>query len=281
MEESRHTEETPAFVDIGGERLFSILHRPAAAARGGFLFCHALGEEKLWSHRVLVSFARRLAAGGWTVLRIDHRGEGDSDRSFEQSDVGTRVADAIAGLAVLRAGLPAGAPVGVLGLRFGATIAALVASEPDSRVDHLVLWEPVVRGAPYMQSVLMINLAFQMALERRIVLDRQALADRLRNGETVNIEGYCLSRALFEQANRIDLARTLAGFRGRGLVVQVAAANATPSKEMQELTRCCAGLQFQRVAEEPFWKEIKTYYQQADELANATCRWLEESAWRM
>ena len=49
---------------------------PCAAA---FVFCHPLTEEKLWTHRVFVTFARELAAAGHTVLRFDYRGNGDSD----------------------------------------------------------------------------------------------------------------------------------------------------------------------------------------------------------
>ena len=56
------TTETPFFFPSGKHSLFGILHQPAAATcLPAFVFCHPFGEEKLWTHRVFVSFARRLA----------------------------------------------------------------------------------------------------------------------------------------------------------------------------------------------------------------------------
>ena len=85
--------ENAYFLPLGGERLFAFLHLPGGPARGGIVLCAPLAEEKLWSHRVFVSFARELAARGFAVLRFDFRGEGDSDRRFEESDLDTRLAD--------------------------------------------------------------------------------------------------------------------------------------------------------------------------------------------
>jgi pimeloyl-ACP methyl ester carboxylesterase len=275
---TRGADEVPAFVRISDEGVFTMLHRPRGLPRGGFLFCHPLGEEKLWSHRVFVNFARRLAASGWTVLRMDFRGEGDSSRAFEDSDLHTRLEDSKAGLAALRTELPDGAPVGLLGLRFGAAVAAKVAGEAESRVERLVLWDPVVEGAPYMQTLLMANLAYQLAVHRRVVNDRRKLVEDMHNGKTVNIEGYEMSLALFEQGSAVDLNDTISQFHGQGLVVQIAPAGAPPKQEFVDLSNRCKGLVFAQAREEPFWKEIKTYYQQAQDLANLTHKWIEETS---
>jgi exosortase A-associated hydrolase 2 len=268
--------ERPAFLEVGGERIFSVLHRPSTEPRGGFLFCHAFAEEKLWAHRVYVSYARRLASQGWTVLRIDFRGEGDSDRAFEQTDVDTRLEDIRAALDVLRAELPPGAPLGLLGLRLGATLAAKAASERDSGVTRLILWDPVVKGGPYMQSVLLVNLAYQMALHKKVVEDRKVLVERLQGGGTVNIEGYALSGSFFQQASALDLVEMLSRFRGQGLVVQIGPEDGPVRRELADLATGNERLALRRAAEEPFWKEIKTFYQRAERLAGVTDRWLEE-----
>jgi uncharacterized protein len=269
--------ERPMFIPVGDECLFAVLHEPAMAVRGGFLFCHAFAEEKLWAHRVFVSFARRLASDGWMVLRIDFRGHGDSDRPFDGSDVGTYLDDARAGVAALRARMPGNAVVGMLGLRFGATIAAMAASESHLAVDRLILWDPIVKGAAYMQSVLRINLAQQLAARKQISEDRDALVQRMRQGSTVNIEGYPMSLAFFDQAAAVDLQQTIAGFAGRGVVVQIDPAPTPARKELTDLAANCSGLVVEAVVEEPFWKEIKTFYQRADALAAVTLRWLEQT----
>ena len=50
-------------------------------------------EEKLWTHRVFVSYARQLAAAGYPVLRFDLTGHGDSEGSFSDASMATLCAD--------------------------------------------------------------------------------------------------------------------------------------------------------------------------------------------
>ena len=253
------------------------MHTPAAVPRGGWLFCHPLGEEKLWAHRVLVHFARRLSDAGWTVLRIDCRGEGDSDRAFERTDVRTRLEDTRQALAVLRRALPTGVPIGLLGVRFGAVPASVVASESLGPDDLLVLWDPVVKGASYLQNLLMVNLASQLSVYKKVIEDRKSLVAKLHRRQAVSIEGYNLSYPLYEQVTAFDLCSPLTAFRGRCLVARIAPAGAPITKELAELLARCPTVQQVHAVEEPFWKEIKTFYQRAERLEEATLRWMEDA----
>ena len=119
--------ETPLFFGSGGAELFGVLHEPDVADdRPAFVFCHAFGEEKLWTHRAFVVFARELATLGYPVLRFDYRGNGDSSGLFEESTLDTMIADVETAIACVRQATKRSA-ISLLGLRFGATIASLVA----------------------------------------------------------------------------------------------------------------------------------------------------------
>ena len=73
--------ETPLFFENGAYRLFGVLHQPAGPPSGaGWVFCHPFAEEKLWTQRVYVSFARMLASRGAWVLRFDAMGNGGTRR---------------------------------------------------------------------------------------------------------------------------------------------------------------------------------------------------------
>ena len=182
--------------------------------------CHPLGEEKLWSHRVFVSFAREMASAGFAVLRFDYRGEGDSGRSFDRADLETRVEDASLAVDAVRELNRSVTDVTLLGLRFGAIVAAITATRRD-HIRRLVLWDAILDGAVYMQSVLRLNLMYQMAQHRKVIQNRGALVARLLGGETVNIEGYEMSERLFRQTCEFQLAAVLSPFHGQTLVVQV------------------------------------------------------------
>lgn len=267
------TSENAFFVRLGDERLFAFLHLPDAPLQGAAVLCAPLAEEKLWSHRVFVSFARALAGRGFAVLRFDYRGEGDSDRGFEESDFDSRVADTHAAIDELKRLAPGAGPVTLVGLRLGATIAAAAAATRDD-VEQLLLWDPVTDGADYMQSVLRTNLMAQMAIHRKVVEDREALVARLARGDTVNIEGYALSDALFRQASAVQLAPLLAARPRPAQLVSIAARAAPPRPDLAAIAASHAQVSVATAAEEPFWKEIKAFYQDAGDLFRVSLDWL-------
>lgn len=268
--------ETPFYFTNGSHALFGVLHEPTAAGSSGFVFCHPFGEEKLWSHRVYVSFARALAANGHPVLRFDYMGNGDSDGAFRESSLTTAIDDVHAAIRELRRRTNAPA-VSLLGLRLGGTIASLVA-EDTADLDRLVLWSPVVDGARYMQELLRINLTTQLAVYREIQRDREELVAALRTGETVNVDGYEMALPMYEQVSSVKLAEAPKRCKGPCLIVQI---DRQPGRAAPELTALAERYQNATVAfvqEEPFWKEIARFYEQAPSLFNETRRWLSPGA---
>ena len=264
-------------MDLKGERIFAAHHRPAQPASRAIVMCHPLGEEKLWAHRVFVTFARDLAAAGFAVMRFDFRGEGDSDRPFELSDFETRIEDACVAIDTVRDLNPSVSAVTTLGLRFGACVAAAAATR-RSDVSQLILWDPIVNGAAYMQAVLRLNLMFQMARYQRVVENRDALVERLAKGETVNIEGYELAESLYQQASEFRLADVLAKFAGSTLAVAITQGQTPARAELAALAEVTGRCDVAQVQEEPFWKEIKAFYQRAPELTRVSLHALQATS---
>lgn len=262
-------QEDYQFLDLEGERVFAALHRPTQQPFRAIVMCHPLGEEKLWSHRVFVSFARELAAAGVAVLRFDFRGEGDSDRDFQQTDFESRISDCNVAVDAVRRMNPSVTEVTLLGLRAGAAVAAAVAGR-RSDLSRLVLWDPVIDGAAYMQAVLRLNLMYQMARHRKVVENREELVERLARGETVNIEGYEVAEPLFRQLSDFKLDDALQRFHGEVLIVQVNQGEAEARPDLAALAASNVRCHFDMAQEEPFWKEIRTFYQRAPELTRAT-----------
>ena len=253
--------------------MFAVLHEGAnGAPRTPFVFCHPLAEEKLWAHRVFVTFARELAARGHSVLRFDYMGNGDSDGDFSESSVSTALADVRCAIGFLEN--HCGRPSGLLGLRMGSTIASLVAEE--ATIEELILWAPVVDGARYMQELLRVNLTTQMAVHKEIREDREALATRLRAGQTVNVDGYEMALPMFEQVSAISLASGSKRHAGRTLIAHVDRQPQRVPPEVQRLAGLYPLGTLVSVEEEPFWKEIQRFYQRAPNLFYSTLEWLEQ-----
>ncbi len=270
-------QETGFFFQGHRHPLFGVFHQPATARNlPAFVLCQPFGEEKLWAHRVYVSFARTLAAAGYPVLRFDFMGNGDSGGTFEESTLETAIEDVRAAIAEARRRSPAAA-VSLLGLRWGGTIAALVAEEV-SGLDRLILWAPIIDGARYMQELLRINVSTQMTIYKEVRRDREALVQAMQGGKTVNVDGYEMALPMYEQVSAIQLAVRPKSCQAPCLIVQVDRQPAKPTPEYEQLAAGYRAARLLLVQEEPFWKEIQRFYDSAPNLFAATLDWLGPAA---
>jgi exosortase A-associated hydrolase 2 len=275
--------EEPFIFKRGAVPLFGMLHRPAGQPRFGLVTCHPFGEEKLWSHRAFVSMARALAADGVAVLRFDFTGAGDSGGASTDASLDVYLQDLAAAVAELERRVPGIPSIGLLGLRLGASVAALLAERAaadDSlaslRGAPLVLWDPVVDGAAHFQELLRINLTTQVAAYGKVVETREALQERIRAGDAVNVDGYDIAKPLFESC---ALPRLLTAdpkrHAGPAFVLQIAANDKVPERaDLAALSGAYPAGSFGRAHEQPFWREIKPFYGRAANLQRATQEWL-------
>ena len=238
--------------------------------------CHAFAEEKLWSHRVFVNFARSASSAGYAVLRFDFMGHGDSDGESEDCTIGSYVADLDAAIACLKDECPEIESIALVGLRFGATLASIYAnSHPD--ISSTVLWEPVVDGQKYVQALLRINLTTQLAAYGKVRHDRATLVREMRSGIPANIDGYLISNALYDELCEIDLLATAdTPLPTACLVLQIALNLNQPDRsQLVDLSRRFPSGKFVKVQSPPFWREIKPFCSQMDQLNTPTLDWLE------
>lgn len=263
------------FFKNGEYRLFGILHEPVGTPSGAvWVLCHPFAEEKLWAHRVFVSFARLLAARGAWVLRFDMMGSGDSEGQFSAASVDTMMSDIDCAIRYLKEASGISQGIGLLGLRLGATLAALAAERSPS-IGKLVLWEPIIDGGKYMQEMLRINLTTQSAVYKEIRHNREALVRMMREGMTINIDGYELAYRCYDQVSNIKLNEESKRFDGRCMITQVGREGQTLGSDLKAVQQTYKAADLKQVVEEPFWKEIKQWYGAAPNLVVATFEWLE------
>jgi uncharacterized protein len=277
--------ETPFFFARERTRLFGLLHEPAdAPSRLGFVLSHPFGEEKLWSHRVFVSLARALALRGHPVLRFDFTGAGDSDGSSADTSLSSHLADLGAAVETLASRRPDVQRVGLIGLRFGASVAARLMESTASgaapaalRGAPLVLVDPVLDGAAYLQEVLRGNLSAQLATHGKVLETREAMGDRIRAGGVVNVDGYEIGRSLFESISIPDLVSIgPKTHEGPVLVVSLVTPGKPPKPHASLDALASAYPRGERLEahEHQFWREIKQFYGRASDLQTKMLEWL-------
>lgn len=269
--------EKPLFFKREGHRLFGILHKPINCNGIGFVFCHPFAEEKLWAHRIYVNYARQLAMNGFTVLRFDYMGHGDSSGYFEDSTVLTRLEDIKQSIIEIENTTERIKKVGLIGLRFGATLAALVA-ETVNEIGPLILWEPVVNGAQHMKEMIRINLTTQTTVYKEIRYNTKELVSKLKEGANINIDGYEIANDMYDQMNNIVLTANESRHTGPVLAIQINKREGLGTKRIDGLSKRYENLTSLSVVEQPFWKEIKEYYTNAHNLFEATTSWIDKNA---
>ncbi len=129
--------------------LWAWLHVPDAGCAHAIVLCPPFGYEAWCSYQTYRALADRLVANGVGALRLDYDGTGSSAGHYTDPDrVAAWVGSVKLAIAELhRRGI---ARVSVIGLRFGAMLAALAATEG---VDTLVLWDPVLAGKRYAREL--------------------------------------------------------------------------------------------------------------------------------
>ena len=180
--------------------LFGVLHEPAAAGDARVVVvCAPLWREGIRAHRVLRRLGIHLTKVGHAVLRFDYSGAGDSAGESEHGDVDVWLADVAAAIDEVRRRRSV-AQVTLLGLRFGATLAALAAARRDD-VERLVLWEPVPSGAHYLDE----GMADQRAWAERYAVWRRLPRAELPDGGD-EILGFRVTPAMRLSIGAVDLA---------------------------------------------------------------------------
>jgi pimeloyl-ACP methyl ester carboxylesterase len=206
-------EHAEFFKNRKNNKLFGILHRPKQQADPnlGIVFCHPVSWEKQYSYRAYSQFSRYLGNAGYTSVRFDAYGFGDSDGDLVEATIQSQIEDTLDAIEWFRKSTGCTRYI-LVGVRLGAAIAALVAREA-SNVEGLAMVSPVVNGESYWKEWLRITRLGRMTLGQTMFKTKDLIAQLEREG-AIEIDGELVSQKLVGELRNIDLANQLADFNG-------------------------------------------------------------------
>jgi pimeloyl-ACP methyl ester carboxylesterase len=145
--------EEPVYIESRGCRLFGIFHPAVDGTRDlGILFANSGMQNRVGPHRLYVDFARMLCRSGFSVLRIDLPGIGESEGTITETHFDAHNPDDVAGVIDFLKQTKKIKRIALFGICGGART-VLKAGSVDPRVDGLVLWSlPIISIAPSMTS---------------------------------------------------------------------------------------------------------------------------------
>jgi len=129
--------EEPVAFESQGQKIYGVLSRPERDdRRTGVVLVHGWTGCRIGPNRILVKMARALAAEGFSVLRFDLRGRGDSEGDFDDADLDGMIADTCAALDFVKSAVDARS-LAAVGLCSGGNVVIGAATLRDD-VDALV-----------------------------------------------------------------------------------------------------------------------------------------------
>lgn len=192
----------PLYFGSSEQALFGVYHAPSSqpARNRGVVLCNPFGDESIKAHRAFLQLANRLASERFHVMRFDYYATGDSAGESEQGTVEQWLADI--GTAADEIKDASGvAKVSFVGLRFGATL-ALLAATTRRDLDRVTLWDPIVRGATYVNDLRRINEVYL-----RSEFGERALGpERLSPATGEEVMGFPLPPVVRSAMQAIDLS---------------------------------------------------------------------------
>ncbi len=193
------------FLGSGQARRFCVVWKPPpeVPARGSLLFVPPFAEEMNKSRRMVALAARALAQCGFTVMRVDLHGCGDSAGRLRDSSWSLWQEDIVRAARWLDG--RGDGPRRLWSLRAGALLAA--AAAPLSGIDRHLLWQPVLSGMQHLVQFLRMRVAadaFSIADPAQRSTQKQLLA-QLQAGQSVAVAGYELPAAIALPLNAATL----------------------------------------------------------------------------
>ncbi len=170
----------PSFLQTEmGDQLFQVTYRPTAEdVRHCLVVCHPWGHEYVRSYRNLQQLGVQLAGHGLTTRRFDYSGTGNSTGERRKVSFETMREDTLEVLRDVRSS-DAFDSVTLLGVRFGATVAAHALEQFNDPKIRLIAWDPVLDGGAFVDLLRSMHTYALQSQTRFIRRRRDASGDQL------------------------------------------------------------------------------------------------------
>lgn len=206
------------YLQVAGTTVFAVLHEAAGPLRDtAVLLCPQFGWEDMLTYRTRREWAQDLARRGYTTLRIDFPGSGDSagvPTDPGQLEAWTRAVDGAVrwlrrgsdGAPVVDdgGGGPSGAAqVAVIGMGIAGLVSCRAALQ-GAPIDELILWSVPTRGRTLVRELRTFS-AMEVA---NLLEDGESApeSDPVEDGALV-VNGYLMSAETVTGVERLDLGK--------------------------------------------------------------------------
>jgi alpha-beta hydrolase superfamily lysophospholipase len=120
-----------------GQKISGMLHLPDVWARACVIASHGLLSSK--NREKYIALGERLSREGFSMLRFDFRGIGESEGRIEDDTVSKRIADLGSAISFIRSRLGPKTRLGLVGSSLGGYV-TLIRASMDKKIKAIVIW---------------------------------------------------------------------------------------------------------------------------------------------
>ena len=234
---------------LGPGRALALRSGPLGEAQSpAWVVCPTIGFEHGNLRRMEAIVARRLSAAGFPVLRI----RPDTSPLHGEVALPLRITEVEEAVELL------GGSIGLIGVRFGGTVAALVAERLGAT--SLALIEPVTRGRQYARELVRREAVAKLMGPE--VGDGAGPMQQLSTTGHVYVRGLELTHDAFEAISGVNLTTDLHTFDGRSLLIGISPTGAASPglRQLREHLEGLGGDVTLETIEDPLYAPLGDYY---------------------
>ena len=207
-----------------------------------------------------------LSSEGFTVITCDYYGDGNSGGESKDLNYSGMVNNIISLYQYIAKTYPINT-FAIIGLLVGANI-AIDAAPKIVNLDKMILFEPLLNPINRIKTALRSNLTSQMVVHKKIIKNREALIQDLRNDVPVNIDGFIIGKKLWESFERVSPLKIENPFHGSVSVYSLVEKGRNGS-DYSKLTQLFPNCKFHTIEKEFIWTDWKYYIPKPPVFLNA------------
>ncbi len=210
-----------------------------------YVYCHPLFDERKCAHRFSFQLKHAFQTAGLALERFDYRGTGEAKGKFSDVLLDTLREDIATHVGHDKACL--------IGVRFGASLAFDYCTDHPEQVRKLVLVEPIVDGAEY------VDYLYRKQHIKNLITGNPTTG--LKDDGYENIEGYKASISFIEQIRGLHLVETARkhSMESSAFIVQVSNQSKI-NTQIADLARSLRGsserVLVENIESSQFWERI-------------------------
>lgn len=187
------------------QNLFSVLHLAENINAPLILMAHGFTDDKTGDNRLFVKFARQAVQEGFSVLRFDFAGSGDSEGDFSDTTVDGQVDDLLSVIDyVYKSPDISFSEIHLVGYSLGGAVSVLALAR-DKRIQTFTGWAPAVNLKETFVRVLGKNIFRGGKITKEMACSNGSKQFWLKDGFFKSIEAVDIKRAL-NSISRTSLA---------------------------------------------------------------------------